>query len=225
MKTASILLLCILAISSSITRSTDNNPPEVEGWYFRAISGYPAAITFKPVVLFKDGTYFLVNEEPTEDLDVFKSRIDDKSRWGKWQRNKDLFTLTNAEGKIKEYDLRKGNWFPAFPFDDSISLKGKYKKVSGGVYSNSVLALFQSEIVFLGDSHFTNSEDGGITAYSSNAWKTSKNSGTYEIYDNTIILNYNQSDKVRLSFAIGAKGYDTIDTDMIFIGGKAYVKE
>jgi len=199
--------------------------PEIEGWYFRATSGYPAAITFKPLVLFKDGSYLKVGEQPIEDLDITKSRIEESSRWGKWEQNKNLFTLTDANGKVKAYDLKKGNWFPAFPFETSISLKGKYEKVSGGVYSNGLLALFQSEITFLDDSHFTNSEDGGVSAYSSNAWKTDKNSGTYKVYENTIELQYNQGEKVRLSFAIGAQGDNVIDSDMIFIGGKAYIIE
>lgn len=34
---------------------TKSATPAVEGWYFRAISGYPAAINFEPVVLFKNG--------------------------------------------------------------------------------------------------------------------------------------------------------------------------
>ncbi len=221
------LSLFFLTLTTGICFSQNQSPTHhpIAGWYFKAVSGYPSAITFKPVVLFKDGTYFNVDEEPIEDLDISKSRLEDKSRWGSWKRNNDLFYLTNSKGKVKTYDLKKGNWFPAFPFNDRISLKGKYEKVSGGLYNNGLLALFQSEIVFLDDSHFTNSKDGGVSSYSSNAWMASKDSGTYTIRDNTIVLNYNSGSKVRLSFAIGAKGYNTMDTDMIFIGGKAYVRE
>ena len=168
-----------MSTGACFSQNKSSDGKSIEGWYFKAISGYPASITFRPVVLFKDGLYFKVKEKPIDDLDTQKSRIEDSPRWGKWERNQDLFTLTDAKGRVKVYNLRKGNWFPAFPFNTSISLKGKYKKVSGGVYNNGVLALFQSQITFLDDSHFTNSENTGIMAYSSQAWKSNKSSGTY----------------------------------------------
>ncbi|MEM1136443.1 MAG: hypothetical protein AAGI07_11440, partial [Bacteroidota bacterium] len=111
------------------------------------------------------------------------------------------------------------------PFNDNIKLRGKYEKVSGGDFGNGLYALFRSEITFLDDSHFTQSENYGISSYSSNAWKNSKDAGTYKIDKNTIELQYNDGRKIRFSFAIGAQGDNVIDTDMVFIGGKTYVIE
>ena len=225
MRSYLLFLIFILNTFISFSQSNGKGQPPVEGWYFRAISGYPASVAFEPLVFFKDGTYFRVEEEPVSQVDISESKAKNPHLWGTWKRAGDLFTLTNSKGKARQYDLNKGNWFPAFPFNNAISLKGKYEKISGGDYGGGLVALFQSSIVFLDDTHFTNSEDMGVSAYSSHAWKSSKNSGTYKIDQNTIELNYNNGQKVLLSFAIGAEGYDTMDTDMLFIGGKAYVIE
>ncbi|MFD2585574.1 hypothetical protein ACFSQJ_01455 [Croceitalea marina] len=198
---------------------------KVEGWYFRATGGYPAAITFEPIVLFKDGSYYEIADEPLTDLNFSQSKQDQKDLWGTYQRSGDIFTLTDNEGKSNEYDLDSGNWFRAFAFDSSVRLKGTYEKISGGDFGNGVYALFNSQLTFLDSEHFTHTENGGITAYGSNVWKNDKNSGKYRIEGNLIQFDYNDGRKARLSFAIGAEGDNIMDTDMLFIGGKAYVIE
>ncbi|MGB5818683.1 MAG: hypothetical protein WBG90_04300 [Saonia sp.] len=225
MRTTAIFLLLTLNVYITFSQEKISKIPEIEGWYFRAISGYPASITFEPIVLFENGTYFRIDEEPIADIDFSESKKNNPNLWGTWKKANGKFILTNEKNKAKEYDLDKGNWFPAFPFDGSIFLKGKYEKISGGDFGSGLYALFKSEIVFLDEEHFTNSEDSGISSYSSNAWKSSKDSGTYRIDTNTIEFEYNGGKTIRLSFAIGAKGDNVIDTDMIFLGGKAYVIE
>ncbi|GMN04807.1 hypothetical protein MTsPCn5_01950 [Croceitalea sp. MTPC5] len=219
------LFLLMTFVCCTFANIQAQKTPKEAGWYFRAISGYPAAVTFEPIVLFEDGTYFEVAEEPLEDTDLAKSKIDEPQLWGTWQRKNSIFTLTNAEGKIYEYDLNSGNWFKAFPFNAETTLKGTYEKISGGNFGNSTYALFRSEIVFLDDTHFTQAENGGITSFSSSAWKNNNDSGTYAIDKNTITFNYNDGRVLRFSFAFGAEGENILDTDMIFIGGKTYVIE
>ncbi len=202
-----------------------NTQPTIDGWYFRAKSGYPASVTFEPLILFKDGTYFEIGKDPIEDLDIIASKKNESHLWGTWKKPQNEFILTDNEGKTNEYDLDNGNWFPAFPFNKSIQLRGVYEKISGGNFGNGLYALFNSQLTFLDNEHFTHSENSGVSSYSSNAWKNSKDSGNYVILGNTIEFEYNDGRKARLSFAIGAEGDNVIDTDMIFIGGKAYVIE
>ncbi|MBS9463823.1 hypothetical protein KIM67_15490 [Flagellimonas sp. 389] len=219
------LFLVLNLILFTTINAQSNTVPEVKGWYFRAVSGYPISVTFEPVVLFKNGTYLEATEAPLEEINFSESKKNDANLWGTWKRNDDLFTLTNHEGKSREYNLDSGNWFPAFPFDRSITLKGTYEKISGGNFGNGLYSLFKSEIVFLDSSHFTQAKESGITSYGSSAWKNSKDSGTYSIDKNTITFTYNDGRTMRLSFAIGAEGDNVINTDMIFIGGKTYVIE
>jgi len=220
-----IIHLCFLAISCSYSQMENNEKTDIEGWYFKAISGYPVSVTFRPVVLFKDGSYFEVDEKPLEDMDFSFSKKNQPELWGTWKKNNTLFILTDHKGNSNDFDLKNGNWFPAFSYDKSISLRGIYEKISGGDFGNGLYALFNSQINFLDGEHFTHSENSGVSSYNANAWKSSKESGTYSIDKNTIQFEYNDGQKLRLSFEIGAKGGNVLDTDMIFIGGKAYVIE
>ncbi|MFP2996269.1 hypothetical protein ABN763_10165 [Spongiivirga sp. MCCC 1A20706] len=223
MKTISILLLLFCGLNNSFSQDQQKNLQKVEGWYFRAISGYPASVTFEPIVLFKDGSYYEITDEALVDLDFSKSKKEQKNLWGTWKRNSNIFTLTDNNGKSNEYDLDSGNWFKAFPFESSINLKGTYEKISGGDFGNGLYALFNSQLVFLDDLHFTHSKNSGTISYGSSAWQSDKKSGKYVIDGNLIEFEYNDGRKVRLSFAIGAEGDNVMDTDMLFIGGKAYV--
>ncbi|OQD43625.1 hypothetical protein BUL40_03150 [Croceivirga radicis] len=225
MKAALYLLVVLFSCSNSLAQKSGNNLEKVDGWYFRVTGGYPAAISFEPIVLFKDGTYFEIGEEALSEVDISQSKITDVNLWGKWTRNGTIFTLTNEENKSYQYDLDSGNWFVAFPYNPKIKLIGTYEKVSGGVYGNGLMALFSSKLTFLDDKHFTHAKNGGVTAYGSSAWKNDENSGVYHIKGNEISLSYNNGATIKLSFAIGAEGDNVIDTDMLFIGGKAYVIE
>lgn len=198
------------------------SPPEVAGWYFRAVSGYPAAIAFEPVVLFKNGEYFDIGEEPLELLDIRASKASRPKAWGTWKKTGDTFYLTGSDGKSYDYKLGAGNWFPAYAYTGSIKLKRSYEKVSGGDYGNGTNALVINKINFIDDTHFTQGTNGGISTPNAAAWKKSGSAGTYRINGNTI--EFNISGKVvKKSFALGAMGSPAHATNtIIFIGGDAY---
>ena len=54
----SVTSFSVQAKNGLVKHKTNYAAPAVAGWYFRAVSGYPAAISFEPVVLFKNGEYF-----------------------------------------------------------------------------------------------------------------------------------------------------------------------
>lgn len=225
MKRTVFFLLFLLNVGLVYSQIGSSVKPAIEGWYFRAVTGYPVSISFEPIVLLEDGTYFEVEEEPVEEMDYAEFKRNRPKLWGTWTKEYDKHVLTNHKNNTYKYDLSKGNWFKAFPYNNSISLKGKYKKVSGGNFGNGIYSYFKSEIVFLDNTHFTSEDQNVVGAYGSTGWNNSKYSGSYKIDQNTIEFKYNDGKTVRLSFAIGAKGDNVLSTDMIFIGGKAYVIE
>ncbi|WP_121808840.1 hypothetical protein [Mucilaginibacter kameinonensis] len=230
------LAICIAISSFTLHLSAAVNPkngganhksttaaPVVEGWYFRAVSGYPAAIGFEPVVLFKNGEYFDIGDEPLETLDVAASKSSRPKAWGTWKKNGATFLLINNEGKSHDYKLGAGNWFPAYAYTGAVKLKKGYEKVSGGDYGNGTNALVIKKISFIDDTHFAEGSNGGVMTPGATAWKkTGFKGGTYKVYGNTIELNYG-SKVIKKSFAFGATGSPAHPTNtMIFIGGDAY---
>jgi hypothetical protein len=197
--------------------------PAVEGWYFRAISGYPAAITFEPVVLFKNGDYWEAGGEPLESLNIATDKNKHPKAWGTWKKQGQTFLLTNSKGQTNDYKLGEGNWFPAYAYTGAIKLKPAYQKVSGGDYGNGLNALTINKITFLDNTHFNEGTNGGISTGNAAAWKKSSTGGTYRISGHTIEFVYNNGTVVKTSFAFGAKGSPArTDNALIFIGGYAY---
>ncbi|RYY54905.1 MAG: hypothetical protein EOO05_19895 [Chitinophagaceae bacterium] len=200
--------------------------PDVEAWFFRAVSGYPAAIAFEPVVLFKNGEYYDVGEDPVESMDVEAEKAKRPKAWGKWRKAGDTWYLTNSQGKEHDYKLGSGNWFPAFAYTGSPKLKKAYEKTSGGDYGNGTNALFKSRINFIDDTHFTQGEEGGVITPNSTAWNKTADAGTYKIKGHSIEMTLNSGKVVKRSFAFGASGTPPKATsDMIFIGGDAYTDQ
>jgi hypothetical protein len=197
--------------------------PAVEGWYFRAISGYPAAITFEPVVLFKNGDYWEAGGETLESLNISADKSAHSKAWGTWKKQGQTFLLTNSKGQTNDYKLGEGNWFPAYAYTGTIKLKPAYEKVSGGDYGNGLNALTIKKITFLDATHFNEGINGGISTANAAAWKKSSTGGTYRIWGHTIEFTYNNGTVVKTSFALGAKGSPVRpDNSLIFIGGYAY---
>ena len=232
--TANGFLLFIICISlnmpaglastknSTVFKKINAAVPPVSGWYFRAISGYPAAISFEPVVLFKNGDYLEVGDEPIETLDVAASKSSNPRAWGKWKKTGATFYLTDSKGHVSDYQLGSGNWFPAYPYSSAIKLKRGYEKASGGDYGNGTSALIIKKINFIDDTHFTEGANGGIMTGNAKAWQKSSNSGTYRIYGNTIEFNYGKK-VIKKSFAVGAQGSPARpSTSIIFIGGDPF---
>jgi hypothetical protein len=198
--------------------------PVVEGWYFRAISGYPAAITFEPVVLFKNGDYWEAGAETLESLDIATDKTKHPKAWGTWKKQGETFLLTNSKGQANDYKLGQGNWFPAYAYTGAVKLKPAYEKVSGGDYGNGLSALSIKKITFLDATHFNEGLNAGMSTGNAAAWKRSTTGGTYLISGHTIEFNYNNGTVVKTSFALGARGGPIRpNSALIFIGGYAYI--
>ncbi|WP_345954520.1 hypothetical protein [Mucilaginibacter sp. PAMB04168] len=220
---SSIFLLGLVTLCTNLLANTTYAAPAVEGWYFRAISGYPAAISFEPVVLFKNGEYFEIADEPLETLNVAASKSKQPAAWGTWKKSGATFLLTNSKGKTYDYKLGAGNWFPAYAYTGSLKLKPAYEKASGGNYGNGVNALTISTISFTDATHFTWGKNGGISAPNASAWKKSASAGTYKITGHTITFTFTDGKVLKTSFALGAKGSPARpDNGLIFIGGYPY---
>jgi hypothetical protein len=203
--------------------SLTSTAPAVEGWYFRAISGYPAAITFEPVVLFKNGDYWEAGAETVESLNIANDKRKHSQAWGTWKRKGSTFLLTNSKGETNDYKLGEGNWFPAYAYTGAVKLKPAYEKVSGGDYGNGLNALSIKKITFLDATHFNEGLNAGMSTGNAAAWKKSSTGGTYRISGHTIEFTYNNGTVVKTSFALGAKGSPAKpDNALIFIGGYAY---
>lgn len=197
--------------------------PAVEGWYFRAVSGYPAAISFEPVVLFKNGDYWEAGAESLETLNIAADKTRHPKAWGTWRKQGATFLLTSSKGETIDYKLGTGNWFPAYPYTGAIKLKPAYEKVSGGDYGNALNALSINKITFTDASHFTEGTNSGISTPNAAASKKSAASGTYKISGHAIEFSYDNGTVVKTSFALGAKGNPAKpDNALIFIGGYAY---
>jgi hypothetical protein len=220
--------IAVLLLLSTVSLKADKNKslyaaPPVAGWYFRAVSGYPAAISFEPVVLFKNGEYYEVGDEPLEDLNVAESKSQRPRAWGKWRKSGETFYLTDSKGRVNDYKLGSGNWFPAYAYTGAVKLQKAYEKTSGGDYGNGVNALTITKINFVDDTHFTQGSNGGISSPNAAGWKKTATAGTYKVYGNTIVFNFNNGKTVKKSFALGAKGSPARPTNnIIFIGGDAF---
>ncbi|MBC7921111.1 MAG: hypothetical protein H7Z75_08455 [Ferruginibacter sp.] len=224
-----IVLLSTLAAGCKPVDESDDLPaketavPAVEGWFFRVVSGYPAAIDLEPVVLFKNGEYYEVGEAPLELLNVPESKKSRPTAWGSWQLKDQVYYLTNDKNKSYEYKLGSGNWFPAYPYSSTVKLKKGYKRTSGGDYGNGTNALAITKIDFLDATHFTQGTNAGVSTPNAGSWEKSTASGTYKVYGNTLEFTYEEGKVVKKSFAFGATGSPAKPTaTLIFIGGDAY---
>jgi hypothetical protein len=225
-----VLMSCYFNAGAAITLKKTVMPlrstpvaPAVEGWYFRAISGYPAAITFEPVVLFKNGDYWEAGAETLEGLNIAEDKRKHSKAWGTWKKQGSTFFLTNSKGETNDYKLGEGNWFPAYAYTGAVQLKPAYEKVSGGDYGNGLNALSIKKIIFLDATHFNEGLNAGMSTGNAAAWKKSSTGGTYRISGHTIEFTYNNGKVVKTSFALGAKGSPAKpDNALIFIGGSAY---
>lgn len=221
-----VAVVLVLSVFSATTAKAQSpkSAPAVAGWYFRAVSGYPATISFEPVVLFKNGEFYEVGDEPLEVLNVTESKSKRPKAWGKWRKSGQTFYLTNSQGKEYDYKLGSGNWFPAYAYNGAVKLKPSYEKTSGGNYGNGVNALTINRINFVDATHFTQGSNGGISTGNAAAWKKTADAGTYKLYGNTLVLTFNNGKVVKKSFALGAQGSPARPTNtIIFIGGDAYI--
>lgn len=228
------------ATGAIATARHPENWAQVEGVYFRAY--YPAGVggmvtvDYEPLVLFKDGTYYEVEDEAVEDMDLGASRRARPTKWGRWARSGSGFTLTNAKGKSSHEELQDGSFFKAFPAEAAGNrLAAPYKRVSGG--GNSALGgemtiMAQTNLSFAADGRYTRASSGGaigsgsMTGVATSAYsnKPASGVGRYRIERHTITLTEPDGQTRRQFFAVGSeKTPPRPDTDLIFIGDRVYV--
>lgn len=230
-----VTMLCLLSFATlsacenkepAVEKEPAQESSNIEGWYFRAIYGYPVSVTFEPIVLFKDGDYVEIEDQPLEDIDEEQDKQERPKAWGTWKKEGDTYYLTNHKGNVADYRLGTGSWFPAYPYMEEVPLANAYENTTGGDYGNGTSALFKTRIDFPRDGYFYHSTDGGIITPGSAGWNKSADAGSYSIKDHTIVLRYNGGKEVRLSFALGAKGDPAgPSSDMVFIGGDVFLAE
>lgn len=212
------------------TLAAENTQEQIDSqaadWFFRAIATYPAGVTFEPIVLFKNGDYVEIEDEPLEDLNKESDKQKRPKAWGTWKKEGSTYYLTNSQGKTTDYQLGKGNWFPAYPYMQNVPLAKGYENTTGGDYGNGTSALFKTRIDFPATGHFYHSSKGGILTPGSTAWSKSADAGTYTIRGHIMELKYNSGKVVRLSFALGAKGTPPAPSSkMVFIGGDVFIAD
>ena len=194
----------------------------VAGWFFRAVSGYPAAVDFEPVVLFQNGQYVEVGDGPVETLNATADRAARPAAWGTWRKTGTAYVLTNAKGQANSYTLGSGNWFPAYPAG-AVPLKRAYEKTRGGSYGAGTAALFINKIQFVDATRFRQGENMGVSSPNAAGGRTGSASGTYRLQGHTLTLTYADGRTVRKSFALGAEGAPAhAVSTLVFIGGDAY---
>lgn len=223
------------APDAGITATGTGNWQQVEGVYFKSYSTFGVGgmmiQDFEPVVLFRDGSYYEVEGDALEDVDLAASRRRTPKIWGRWRRQADTFLLTDDRGRTNDYQLQQGSFFKAFPAEATGKKLGRaYKRISGG--GNSALGgtmaiAAQTNLAFAPDGRFTTNASMGasganVAAYS----RKPAGIGRYRIERHTITFTDPDGRTRREFFAIGSQGTPArLDTDMIFLGDRVFVKD
>jgi len=211
------------------------NWQKVEGVYFKSYTTFGVGgmmiSDFEPVILFRDGSYYEVEGEALEDVDLAASRAAKPRIWGRWRKQGSTFLLTDSKGRTEDYRLQQGSFFKAFPAEAAGGrLSRPYKRVSGGgdsAMGGSMAIATLSNFTFAPDGRFTTGSSMGasganVAAYSRRA----PTPGRYRIERHTIMLTGPDGRSRREFFAIGSQGTSPrLDTDMIFIGDRVFVKD
>jgi hypothetical protein len=221
--------------------SHPENWKTVEGVYFRSSFtfgvGGMMVQDFRPLVLFRDGTYYAIDEAALEDVDLAAEHAAHPDRWGKWQKTGASYTLVDdddKDGKSDPVALQDGRFFKAFAAEASGNkLAGTYSRVSGGgntALGGDVMVGGRTDLTFSSDGSFGRKGSGGgmnsgatsgvgVSAYGSNA-----SAGRYQIKNYTITMTQPDGRTERKFFAFGShKSPALLDADMMFIGDRVYV--
>lgn len=216
------------------------NWSQVEGVYFRSFTGFGiggmVTVDYEPLVLFRDGSYYELEGEAIEDMDLAASRRMKPAKWGRWARTPAGFTFIDPKGKASQAKLQGGNFFKAFPAEAGGNrLAAKYSRVSGG--GNSALGgeltiAAQNDLTFAADGRYMRASSGGaigsgsMTGVATSAYsrKPASGVGSYRIRGNTITLTEPNGQTRRQFFAFGSKKTPPQPaTDMIFVGDRVFV--
>ncbi len=213
------------------------NWAKVEGVYFRSLAGIGVGgmviMRFAPTIFFKDGTFYETDDPALEDVDLAASKAASPHRWGRWSRQGDRFTLTDAKGRANVYPLQAGNLFKAFPAS-AAALAGSYKTVGGGgnaAIGGDVMIATQNRFNFLPGGVYTTqrstgaSNSGASTGVGSTLAARAAGEGRFTADRYTITLEGPDGRRERRFFAFGSrKSPAQLDTGLLFIGDTAYTR-
>jgi hypothetical protein len=210
----------------------------VEGVYFQVTyivgaGGMPMP-DYEPVILFRDGSYYEIDEAALEDVDLAAEKQQHPKRWGHWRLSGEQYALTRSDGRTENWKLQDGSFFRAFGADaNGGQLSGRYKRVSGGGNSalgGSVMVGISSQYSFAPGGQFTGgstvnaSNSGGSTGVSSVTGANRSLAGAYQLDRFTITMRQPNGRVERQFFAFGSQGKPArLDTAMIFLGSRTYV--
>lgn len=212
------------------------NWANVSGVYFRSLASFGVGgmmvMKFFPLILFKDGSYFEIEDTPLEDIDLAASRAAKPRDWGRWSRKGNTFFLTDDKGKTNDYDLQQGNFFQAFPASPGTTLAGSYKTISGGgntAFGGDVMIASQGRYTFLPGGVFSTERStgamnsGASTGVGSTVAANKAGRGRFSVDRYTLVVTHANGRQERSFFAFGSeKTPPRLDRDMIFIGDSVY---
>lgn len=211
------------------------NWQKVEGVYFKSYTTFGVGgmmiSDFEPVILFRDGSYYEVEGEALEDVDLAASRAAKPRIWGRWRKQGDTFLLTDEKGRTNDYKLQQGSFFKAFPAEAAGGkLSRSYKRISGGGNSaigGTMAIAAQTNFTFAPDGRFTTgSSMGAVGANVAASSRRNGGPGRYRIERHSITLTGPDGRPRREFFALGSQGTPARpDADMIFIGDRVFVED
>jgi len=211
------------------------NWQKVEGVYFKSYSTFGVGglmiQDFEPVILFRDGSYYEVEGDALEDVDLAASRARTPGAWGRWRKQGATFLLTDNKGSTNDYQLQQGSFFKAFPAESTGGkLSRRYKRISGGGNSamgGTMAIAAQSNFTFAPDGRFaTGTSMGAVGATVAASSRRGGGMGRYRVERHSITLTGPDGRPRREFFAFGSQGTPArLDTDMIFIGDRVFVKD
>lgn len=219
------------------------NWDQVEGVYFRSASSYGVGgmvtIDYRPLVFFRDGSYYEVEGEALEDVDLGESKRKSPKRWGRWSKVAEGFTLTNAEGRSSEMKLQRGNIFVAFPGSANEGrLDGRFRRIAGGgntATGGGVMIATRTNLDFTPDGGYSREASAGASSSGSDVGgdrsgvsttvrsKSKSGPGRYAIDHHTITLIDAEGRTERRFFAFGSKqSPPQLETGLIFVGNLVF---
>ncbi|KMO41308.1 hypothetical protein VQ02_06030 [Methylobacterium variabile] len=214
------------------------NWEQVEGVYFRSTTGVGVGgmvvIEFEPLILFRDGSFYEIDDAALEDVDLAAERAAKPRRFGRWTRSGDAYVLTGTGGKPDEYRLQEGSFFKAYPAESGErTIARSYRRMSGGGNSamgGDVMIAVSSRYDFRSDG--TYGRGGSVGATNSGATtgvgsavgrRRAPEGGRYSLDRHTLTLTGADGRSRRLFFAYGSeKSPPQLDREMAFIGGSVF---
>ncbi len=210
----------------------------VEGVYFRSTTGVGVGgmvvIEFEPLILFRDGSYYEIDDAALEDVDLAAERAAKPRRFGRWTRSSDSYVLTGTGGKPQDYRLQNGSFFKAYPAAaGERTIARSYRRMSGGgntAMGGDVMIAVSNRYDFRSDGTYgrggsTGATNSGATSGVSSAMSRRRppEGGRYGLDRHTLTLTGPDGRIRRLFFAYGSqKDPPQPDREMAFIGGSGF---